>query len=85
MLVQKIPLVDYIFLSREVPLSLQVLKIIKDRISFSDVVNYTENDFRRLLSNLKSIDEVSIRGIDDKVSKFADKNRGKTFERIKED
>jgi DNA processing protein len=77
--------VEYIFLSREVPLSLQVLKIIKDRVSFSDVVNYTENDFRRLLTNLKSVDEVSIRGIDDKVSKFADKSRGKTFERIKGD
>jgi DNA processing protein len=76
---------DYIFLSREVPLSLQTLKIIKDRVSFSDIINYTENDFRRLLTNLKSVDEVSIRGIDDKVSKFADKSRGKTFERIKED
>ena len=85
MLVQKISLVDYIFLSREVPLSLQALKIIKDRISFSDVVNYTENDFRKLLTNLKSVDEVSIRSIDDKVCKFADKSRGKTFERIKED
>ena len=85
MLVQKISLVNYIFLSREVPLSLQTLKIIKDRISFSDVVNYTENDFRKLLTNLKSVDEVSIRGIDDKVRKFADKSRGKTFERIKED
>lgn len=85
MLVQKIPLVDYIFLSREVPLSLQALKIIKDRVSFSEVVNYTENNFRKLLTNLKSVDEVSIRNIDDKVRKFADKSRGKTFERIKED
>ena len=85
MLVQKISLVDYIFLSREVPLSLHALKIIKERISFSDVINYTENDFRKLLTNLKSVDEVSIRGIDDKVSKFADKSRRKTFERIKED
>jgi len=83
--VLKITLVDYIFLSREVPLSLQALKIIKDRVSFSDVVNYTENGFRKLLTNLKSVDEVSIRSIDDKVSKFADKNRGKTFDRIKED
>ncbi len=85
MLVQKIHLVDYIFLSREVPLSLQALKIIKDRVSFSEVVNYTENDFRKLLTNLKSVDEVPIRGLDEKVSKFANKNRGKTFERIKED
>jgi len=77
--------VDYIFLSREVPLSLQALKIIKDRISFSEVINYTENDFRKLLTNLKSVDEVSIRSIDDKVRKFADKSRGKTFERIKKD
>jgi len=84
-LVLKISLVDYIFLSREVPLSLQALKIIKDRVSFSEVVNYTENDFRKLLTNLKSVDEIPIRGIDDKVSKFADKSRGKTYERIKED
>ena len=85
MLVQKISLVDYIFLSREVPLSLQALKIIKDRVSFSDVVNFTENDFRKLLTSFKSVDKVSIRGIEDKISKFADKSRGKTFERIKED
>ena len=81
----KISLVDYIFLSREVPLSLQALKIINERVSFNEVVNYTENDFRKLLTNLKSVDEVSIRGLDDKVSKFADKSRGKTFERIKKD
>ncbi len=85
MLVLKISLVDYIFLSREVPLSLQALKIIKDRVSFSEVVNYTENDFRKLLTSLKSVDEVSIRSINDKVSKFADKSREITFERIKED
>ena len=85
MLVQKISLVNYIFLSREVPLSLHALKIIKDRVSFSEAINYTENDFRKLLTNLKSVDKVSIRSIDDKVSKFADKSRRKTFERIKED
>ena len=83
MLVLKISLVDYIFLSREVPLSLQALKIIKDRVSFSEVVNYTENDFRKLLTNLKSVDKVSIRSIDDKVSKFADKSRETTLGNIK--
>lgn len=85
MLVQKISIADYIFLSREVPLSLQALKIIKDRVPFSDVLKYSENDFRKLLANLKSVDKVSIRGIDEKVINFSNKSREKTFESIKGD
>ncbi|HDZ17716.1 hypothetical protein LCGC14_1004720 [marine sediment metagenome] len=74
---------DYIFLSREISLPLQALQIINERISFSQVLNFSENKFRKLLTYFKESEKIPIRKIDEKVKFFAKNKNFNTFERIK--
>lgn len=76
-------LADYIFLSREIPLSLSVLKQIKKNgIDFGEIINYSESQFRSLLVYLKKNTKISIRNIDDKVQIFIQKKNEKIFSSI---
>jgi len=75
---------DYIFLSREISLPLQALQIINERISFSQVMNFSEIKFKKLLTNLKEREKILIRKIDEKVQFFAKNKDSNTLERIKE-
>jgi len=77
-------LVDYIFLSREVPLSLSALKSLKESgISFNEIINYKETQFKTLLTSLKRNNKIPIRNIDEKVFKFVSKNNKNTFFQVK--
>ncbi len=76
---------DYIFLSRKISLPLRVLQIIHERMSFSDVMNFSEAKLKRLLINLKDHEKIPIRKIDEKVALFSKNNNVKTFETIKKD
>ncbi len=75
-------LVDYIFISRCVPLPLSALKIINNRISFEEVLEFTPNQFKNLLLNLKSVDNLPLREIQQKVTNFVEKRTKKTFSDI---
>ncbi len=78
-------LVNYIFLSRVVPLPLSALKIIKKRISFDRIMNYSEKEFKTLLYSIKTNDGIKLREIDKKVSNFINLRNEKPFNRIKRD
>lgn len=79
----EVDITDYIFLSREIPLPLSALKIINDRISFSEVLNYTPTKFENLLHNMNKFEKVVIRNIDKKVNNFVYKSSDKTYDKIK--
>ncbi|KKN41739.1 hypothetical protein LCGC14_0720280 [marine sediment metagenome] len=85
MQILKDSLEDYIFLSREISLPLQALKIINERISFSQVMNFSEIKFNKLLTNLKEHEKIPIRKLDEKVKFFAKNKNSNTLERIKKD
>lgn len=83
MLVLDDSLVEYIFLSREVPLPLSVLKSIKENGQyFNEIINYKESQFKSLLTSLKRNNKVPIRNIDEKTSHFTLKNNKDTFIKI---
>lgn len=85
MLILENSLAEYIFLSREIPLTLTILKQIKKNgIAFSDIINFSEYQFRSLLVNLKRNNKISIRKIEDKVYNFIKKKNKKTFSNIYE-
>lgn len=67
-------LVDYIFLSREIPLPLKYLMYIrKNKYSFNEVMNFSEKQFRSIILSIKSNYKIPIRNIDEKVSNFVKK------------
>jgi len=77
-------LADYIFLSRIVPLSLSVLKLIKKRgVPFNAIVNFEEGKFNSLLLGLSRDKSISIKKIPEKVSNFISKKSKNTFEEIR--
>jgi len=79
-------LVDYIFLSRIVPLSLSVLKLIKERgVPFNEITNFQERQFKSLLLALNRDKTISIKNINEKVSNFSSKKNENTFMEIKRD
>ena len=80
MQILKDSLVDYIFLSREISLSLQALKTIHERISFSQVMNFSEIKFKKLLTILKEREKIPIRKLDEKVKFFAKNKNFETME-----
>ncbi len=82
MQILKDSLEDYIFLSREISLPLQALKSINERISFSQVMNFSEIKFKKLLTILKEREKIPIRKIEEKV-KFFTKKKNFTLEEIK--
>lgn len=82
MIILKDSMVDYIFLSREIPLPLSALQIIERRISFHEVMNFSESKFKSLLLDLKNIDKISIREIDNKVTNFVKKKNNIIFKEI---
>ena len=83
MLILENSLVDYIFLSREIPLSLSVLKFIEEnKYSYSEIMQFSENQFKSFLLSLKSNYKITIRNIEQKVSNFINKNNKNTFYRI---
>ncbi|MFW9878584.1 MAG: DNA-processing protein DprA [Candidatus Thorarchaeota archaeon] len=74
---------DYIFLSREVPLSLSVLKSIKESgYNFNEIINFKETQFKNLLISLKRNNKIPIKNIDEKVYQFVSKNNEDTFSKI---
>ena len=81
-MILKEPLKDYIFLSRKVPLPLSALKIIKERISFEEVMEFSELKFKKLLALLKNESTVSLRDIDGKVRTFANRSRHNYYKEI---
>ncbi len=83
MQILKDSLEDYIFLSREISLPLQALQIINERISFSQVMTFSEIKFKKLLTNLKEREKIPIRKIDEKVKFFAKNKNCNTLEGIK--
>ena len=85
MLVLQDSIVEYIFLSREIPLPLAALKIIKKRISFEDVMNFSENKFKSLLFDLRKKDKILLKDIDQKVANFVNKKNNSIFRRIERD
>ena len=85
MQILKDSLVDYIFLSREISLPLQALQIISERISFSQVMNFSETKFKKLLTNLKEREKILIRKIDERVKFFAKNKNSDVLGRIKKD
>lgn len=86
MLILENSLVDYIFLSREVPLSLSILKFIKEnRDSFSEITQFSEHQFRSFLNSIKRNYKIHLRNIDVKVSSFILKKKESTFLKIEEE
>ena len=75
-------MVDYIFLSREVPLPLSALKIIYRNFSFKEIIEFSEKKLRLLLSDLKKNHNIFFSKIDEKVKNFIKKREDDTFERI---
>lgn len=86
MLILEDSLADYIFLSREVPLSHSILRFIDENtISYNHILQFSENQFKSFLVGLKSNFKVPVRKIEDKVLNFVKKNTTDTFERIKKE
>ena len=79
----KMSMVEYIFLSREIPLPLSVLKIIQKNYDIFDVINYSEKKMDSFLLSLKKNHNVNIRNIQKLVSNFGEKNNPHTFDMIK--
>jgi len=78
----KIPMVDYVFLSREVPLPLSVLKIIQKDYNIFDVMNYSEKKMSSFLLSLKKNYKINIKNIEKLVSNFKEKKNPYTFNMI---
>ncbi len=79
----EVDITDYMFLSREIPLPLSALKIINERISFSEILNFSPTKFENLLLNMNKFEKVVIRNIDKKVNNFIYKSSNETYEKIK--
>jgi len=75
--------VDYIFLSRFISLPLSVLKIIRQRYSFSEIKYFSRNEFESILKNMKIYPNVVLRDLRNKVQNFVNYNNEKTFNEIR--
>ncbi len=78
-------MVNYIFLSREIPLPLPALKLIKNTSSFNETCNLTEKQFKAFLLSLKSTYKISLRNIDKMASNFGEKNNPSTYSQIEKE
>jgi len=79
-------LVDYIFLSRDVPLSLSILRFIKENnFPYTEILRFSENQFKSFLQSLKDNYKIQIKNIEKKISNFTTKNNKNTFDRIEKE
>lgn len=83
MLILEDNIINYIFLSREVPLPLSFLKILKmQQYPIDDILNLSSTKFRTLLTYMNQNYRLRLRKIDDKIQNFARKNNKITFSKI---
>ena len=78
------PLVDYIFLGRYVRLPLSALKVINQHHDFSEIIGYSENQFRALVDSLGRDSRVHLREKDRLVDDFLQKRTPSMFITIKQ-
>jgi DNA protecting protein DprA len=78
------PLANYIFLGRHVRLPLSALKVINQHHEFSEIIGYSESQFKALVDSLGRDSRVHIREKERLILDFIQKRTPDTFKTIKQ-